>query len=121
MRISRDDAEPLEDAARAAEILFHPDGMVLRHRLAPVGHGEIGIGLLRGAKRPCRVVVLEVVELGEPVVEALLRSRCAGVGEADVADAADSLAGPTCGDCALIVEATSITPATRPNSPLRTE
>ncbi len=83
-------SEPIEDSPRAAEILFHPHGMVLRHRLAPVGHGEIGIGLLRGTKRPCRVVVLEVVELGEPVVEALLRSRCAGVGEVDVADAADS-------------------------------
>ena len=80
-------AEALEDAARAAEILFHPHRMVLRHRLAPIGHGERRIDLLRLAERAGGIVVLEVVELSETVQERGLRGRRARILEGDGADA----------------------------------
>ena len=80
-------AETLEDAARAAEILFHPHRMVLRHRLAPIGHGERRIDLLRLPERAGGIVVLEVVELSETVQERGLRGRRARILEGDGADA----------------------------------
>ena len=60
--------------------------MILRHRLAPERHGELGVGLLRIPERARRIVVLEVVELGEAVEECLLRQPRARVREGDLAD-----------------------------------
>jgi len=64
---------------RAAEILFHPDRMVLGHRLAPVRHREGGIDALRLAEEIGRGVVFEVVELGEPGEKRRLRGRAKGL------------------------------------------
>ena len=80
-------AEALQNPSGAPEILFHPDRMVLRHRLAPERQGKFRIQLLRLAKRPRGVVVLEVVELSQSVEERGLRRWGAGIGKRDVADA----------------------------------
>ena len=80
-------AEPLQNRARRGGVLFHPDGMGVRHRLAPVRHGEARIGLLRLAEELGRRPVLEVVELREAGEEILLRRGGAGVREADLANA----------------------------------
>ncbi len=80
-------AQTFQNPAGASEVLFHPDRMVFRHRLAPVREDKVRILLLRVAKRARGIVVLEVVELGQPVEERRLRRGRAGVGEGHVADA----------------------------------
>src|SRR3546814_8645920 len=35
-------AELCEGGARRVAVLLHPDAMIIGHRLAPIGHGEIG-------------------------------------------------------------------------------
>ena len=71
--------------ARGRQVLLHPDGMVISHRLAPVSHGEARIHGLGAAKRGRSRLVLEVVEQGQAVEEIGLRRDSAGIGELDVA------------------------------------
>ena len=60
--------------------------MRVRHRLAPVRHGEIGIDLLRFAEALRRWRVFEIVQQSETAEERRLRSRGDRVGERDFAE-----------------------------------
>ncbi len=62
--------------------------MVVGHRLAPVGHGESGIGGLRADERLGGGAVLEVVEEREAGGEVGLRRGGARVREVDAPEAA---------------------------------
>jgi len=74
-------AEPGQDGACRIEVLLHPHRVGEGQRLAPEGHGEVRVDLLRRAELLRRVGVLEVVQQREPAQERLLRRRRAGVGE----------------------------------------
>ena len=73
--------EPVEDGERGVSVLLHPDRMVVRQGLAPVGHGEVGIEALRLLKRRPGLGVLEGVQEEEPPHERYLRLRRPRVGE----------------------------------------
>ena len=61
--------------------------MVVGHRLAPVGHREVRIGLLCLAKQRRGGSEFEVVQLGESGQEVLLSGWRAGVRKVHFADA----------------------------------
>ena len=71
--------QPRQRFPRGAAVLLHPHGMVVGHRLAPVGHGEVGIDLLRTAKQIGRRGIFEVVELREAGEKAVLGGGRAGI------------------------------------------
>ncbi len=76
-------SQPTQRRQRRLTVLLLPDGMVVRHRLAPVGEGEVGVDALSLAKRLGGVGILEAVEQQNASQEGLLRCRRAGVGELD--------------------------------------
>ena len=80
--------ETIQRGAGGGLILLIPERMRVRHGFAPIGHREIGVGLLRLAEFRCCVVVFEIVELGEPAKKTGLRGGGAGIGEMDFADIA---------------------------------
>ncbi len=57
--------------------------MVVRHRLTPIGKGEVGVDALSLAKRLGGVGILEAVQQQNTSQEGLLRSWRAGVRELD--------------------------------------
>ena len=67
--------ETREHAASCGDVLFAPKGLVIRHRLAPVGHREGGIDGLGLPERLVRILVLEQVERDEA---AFVRESCVG-------------------------------------------
>jgi hypothetical protein len=71
--------QPRQGFARGAAVLLHPHRMVVGHRLAPIGHREAGIDLLRPAKEFGSSGVLEIVKLGKTGEETLLRGGRAGI------------------------------------------
>ena len=81
--------EPIERLLRRLEILLRPERMVVAHRLAPVGHGEVRVGLLRLLERLRGFVELEVVERLDADEERLLRGRGAEVGKVIVPNSCD--------------------------------
>src|SRR6185295_18773401 len=72
-------AELGQSGTSRREVLLMPDGMVMRHRFAPVGEREIGIGRLRALEQPRRQRILEIVESGEALDEVRLRGGRTGV------------------------------------------
>src|SRR5690606_41568996 len=70
-----------EDFGGGGAVLLHPDRVVVRHGLAPVGHGEVGVEALRLAEGVAGLVVLEGVEEQEAAEERRLGLRGAGVRE----------------------------------------
>ncbi len=65
---------------------FRPQRMVVAHGLAPVGHREIGIELLRLLEGQGGFVELEAMQFLHALDEAGLRCGGAGGGEADDAE-----------------------------------
>ncbi len=77
---------PFHRRAAAVEVDLVPDRMVVRHRFAPVGEGEVRIdalGLLEGA---LRLRIGEVVQQQDAAEEGLLRLGLAAVREGDRAE-----------------------------------
>ena len=79
-------AETREDGASSLEVLLEPDRMRVRHRLAPEGHGESRIDLLRFPEQLGRARILEVMQLRQSLKKGFLRRGSAGVGKGDAAD-----------------------------------
>ena len=77
---------PFHRAAAAVEIDLVPDRMVVRHRLAPVGEGEVRIDALGLLERALRLRVGEVVQQQDAAQEGLLRLGLAAVREGDRAE-----------------------------------
>ncbi len=72
---------------RGVAILLHPQRVIVSHRLAPVGQGEILVRSLSLAKRFGGQRILEVVQERDAELEWFLSSCAAGVLEVDLADA----------------------------------
>ena len=70
-----------------SHVLFHPDGMVECHRLAPVRECEARVRLLRLAKPPRGIFVFKIVKLRETGEEGLLCGGSARVCKGHGADA----------------------------------
>ena len=71
---SRRRAQRREHRSRRRDVLVAPERLVVRQRLAPVREDEPWIDLPRALKRLVRVLVLEVVQRGEPLAEHLARA-----------------------------------------------
>lgn len=80
-------AEPGKNRARSVAILPHPDGMIIGHRLAPIGHDEIRIDRLGFLELGGSALVFEIRKQRRPARKRGLCVRCAGVFEIDGADA----------------------------------
>ena len=68
---------------RRVAILLAPQRMVVGHRLAPVGHGEVRIDRLHLDERLARILVLEAVQQQHRADEGLLGLGSTRVGEVD--------------------------------------
>ena len=78
--------QPAEGGECCVAVLLLPDRVVVRHRLAPVGHGESGVGALGLAEGLAGGFVLEAVHEQNAVDEVLLRRRRPGGREVDGAE-----------------------------------
>ena len=85
-RLSRR-CEASERLERRVAILLHPHGVGVGHRLAPVGHREVGVELLRFSEQHCCCAVFEVVKLREAFEKEWLRCGRARVGKAHFSNA----------------------------------
>ena len=75
--------EALQRLHRGFTVALHPERVIVRHRLAPVRHGEAGVRLLRRPKLVGRIRVLEAVQEKQALQEVRHRGgrpRCGKVG-----------------------------------------
>ena len=85
-RLSRR-AERRQCGTRGVPILLLPDRVVVSLSLAPIGHGEVRIDLMRCLERLASVFVFEAVQQQQPAYEHVLGFRRARVGERQLTQA----------------------------------
>ncbi len=79
-------SQPLQHAARLIGVHLRDQGMVVRQGLAPVGHGEVGVYLLRRLELIDRLIPAEAVEDRHAPQEVLLDLPARRRGKVDGAD-----------------------------------